>query len=84
MRSARSIDHAVEADLSAEGLPHLHRLLAGHRVRDEERFGHGDGSLQLLELLHQLGVHMKASRGVQDHDVEQQALGLLDRGARDR
>src|SRR5260370_1326264 len=77
-------DHPVESDLSAEGLPPLHRLLAGHRVRDEERFGHGDGSLQLLELLHHLGVHMKASPGVQDQYVKQQALGLLHRGARDR
>jgi hypothetical protein len=57
--------------------------LAGHRVGDEQGFGHGDRCFQAPELLHQLAVDLEAARRVQDHDVAHQAPGFRDRGAGD-
>src|SRR5437764_10796291 len=71
-------DDTVDPDLPAERLPHLHRFLAGHRIRDQERLGDPHPRLELLQLVHQLRVDMQAAGGVEDHDVATKPGGLID------
>src|SRR5438067_9114195 len=71
-------DDTVDPDLPAERLPHLHRFLAGHRIRDEKRLRDPDARLELLQLGHQLGVDVQTAGGVEDHDVATEPGGLID------
>ena len=48
----------------------LHRLLAGHRVDDEQHLGRVDDAGDPRDLLHHRVVDVEAAGGVEDHDVE--------------
>ena len=78
--------HAVVADAVEEHLRGGDRVLADHRVDDEEHLVGLHGVADVGGLLHQLGVDAEAAGGVDDDDVVDLALGLLDRraGHRDR
>ena len=65
--------------LLAERFADLHRLLAGHGVRDKKRLGNTDPGLELLELVHEVGVDVQATSGVEDHDVAVEPRRLGDR-----
>ena len=77
---------AVEADAVEERLRGVDRVLADHRVDDEEHLVGVDGVADVGGLLHQLGVDAEPAGGVDDDHVVQRAPGLLDRrpGHRDR
>ena len=60
---------AVEADALLEGLRGGDRVLADHRVDDEEDLVGVDGVADVGCLLHQLGVDAEAAGGVDDDDV---------------
>ncbi len=77
-------DDAVVADAVEERLGGVDRVLADHRVDDEEDLVGVDGVADVRGLLHHLGVDAEAAGGVDDHDVVQRALGLGHAGAGDR
>ncbi len=66
--------HAVE-----EGLRGGDRVLADHRVDDEQDLVRVDRGADVRGLLHQLGVDAQAAGGVDDDDVVLLLLGVLDR-----
>ncbi len=67
-----------------EGLGHVHGVLAGHGVGDEQRLRRLGQRADVGHFLHQLFVDGEAAGGVEDQDVEAFAAGLLERAARDR
>ena len=75
-------DHAVERDPLVEGLGDVDRLLAGHRVEDEQDVVRLRLVADALELVHQLVVELEAARGVDDHRVELRCARALDAAAR--
>ena len=75
---------AVEADAVEEGLRGVDRVLADHRVDDEEDLVGLHGVADVGGLLHHLGVDAEAAGGVDDDHVVQGAAGLLDAAAGDR
>ncbi|BDB43582.1 hypothetical protein IWGMT90018_40280 [Mycobacterium kiyosense] len=75
--------HAGEADAVAERLGGGDRVLADHRVQDEQHFVGVDGVADGGGLRHQLLVDAQAPRGVDDDEVEVLGLGLGDAGGRD-
>ncbi len=77
-------DHAVDRERLVERLGDRDRVLAGHRVDDEERVVRLDGRGDLTDLLHHLGVDREAAGGVDDHDVAPDPAGLGDAAARRR
>ncbi len=71
--------HAVEADAVAERLGGVDRVLADHRVDDEQDLVRADRVADVRGLLHQLLVDAEAAGGVDDHDVvDCLVLGVLD------
>ena len=62
-------DEAVEGEPPVELGRGLHRVLADHRVGDEEDVLGDDRLLDVLELLHELLVDGEAAGGVVDDDV---------------
>ncbi len=70
--------HAVEADAVAEGLGGVDRVLADHRVDDEQDLLGADRVPDVSGLLHHLLVDAEAAGGVHDHDVVDLGLGVLD------
>src|SRR5687768_1126543 len=75
--------HAVEADSVEEGLGGGDRVLADHRVDDDEHLVGLHRVADVGCLLHQRLVDTETPGGVDDDDVVELAPGLLDRGARD-
>ena len=76
-------DHAVELRGLGELLGDVDRVLAGHRVDDEQHDVRLDALLDVRELLHQRLVDVQAAAGVDDQDVLAVALGLIERPAGD-
>ena len=70
---------AVEPDAVEERLGGGDRVLADHRVDDEQDLVRGDGVPDVRRLLHQLVVDAEPARGVDDHDVVLLGPGVLDR-----
>ena len=68
-------DDAVEVDDLGELLGDRDGVLAGHRVDHKQHVLRLDRLLDVRELLHQLGIDVKAAAGVDDEDV----LALGDR-----
>ena len=60
---------AVEGDPLLEGARHRDRLLARHRVEDEEHVQRLHGVAHVGELVHQGLVDLEPAGGVDDHDV---------------
>src|SRR5690606_2757057 len=61
-----------------ESLGGVDRVLADHRIDDEEHFIRVDGGADVRGLGHHLGVHAQAAGGIHDDDVMQLGLGLGD------
>src|SRR5712692_5800976 len=77
-------EEPVEGDAFVEGLGDVDRLLAGHRVEDEEDVRRLERVADLGQLLHQLLVDLEAPGGIDDHRVATLRSGLLDTSARGR
>ena len=75
--------HAVEADAVEEGLRRDDRVLADHRVDDEQHLVGAHGVADVGGLLHQLRVDAEPAGGVDDDDVVQLGAGVLDRSRRE-
>ena len=76
-------DDAVETQRGVEVLGDGDRVLAGHRIDDQERVVRVHGSRDVAHLLHQLGVDREASRSVDDDHVATLRPGLVEPMARD-
>ena len=74
---------AGEVDALLEGARGGDRVLADHRVDDEQHLVGVDGLADVGGLLHQLGVDAEAAGGVDDDGVVLLALGLFDAVAGD-
>ena len=74
---------AGEADSVAERLGGVDRVLADHRVDDEQDLLRLDGVADVRGLLHHLGVDAEPAGGVDDDHVVLGPAGELDRVARD-
>ena len=61
---------AGDANRVVERLGRLHRVLAGHRIDDEQGFDRVGGGAYLAHLVHQRLVYGEAAGGVEDNDVE--------------
>ena len=72
-------DDAVEADRVLERLRDVHGFLTGHRVDDEQRVVRLHRVTDAAQLVHQIGVDLQTTRGVDDHDVAAEARGLFER-----
>src|SRR4051794_26787510 len=75
--------HAVELDGLGELLGDVDRVLAGHRVDDEQDVVRLDRPADVDELLHELSVDVQAAGGVDDEDVLAVHLRLVERPPRD-
>ena len=75
--------HAGEPDAVAERLGRGHRVLADHRVDDEQGLVRLHGVADVGGLLHQLGVDAEPAGGVDDHDVVVLLDGVRDAAAGD-
>ena len=76
-------DHAVELRDLGELLGDVDRVLAGHRVHDQQHDVRLDALLDVRQLLHQRLVDVQAAGRVDDQDVLAVALGLVERPAGD-
>ncbi len=76
-------DDAVVPDAVEERLRGVDRVLADHRVDDEEHLVGGHRVADVGGLLHQLLVDAEATGGVDDDHVVQRAPRLLDRATGD-
>ncbi len=76
-------DHTVEADRVVERLRDVHRFLSGHRVDDEQRVLRLHRVGDRAELVHQIGVDLQTTRGVDDDEVATEALRFFDRAPGD-
>src|ERR671933_882649 len=76
-------EHAVELDGLGELLGDVDRVLAGHRVDDEQDVVRLDRAAHLDELVHERRVDVQAAGGVDDEDVLAVHLGLVERPPRD-
>ena len=76
--------HAVVADAVEERLRGRHRVLADHRVDDEQHLVRVGRVADRGGLRHHLRVDAETAGGVDDDDVVQRALGLVDRPPRHR
>ena len=76
--SPSSLDRITPSigERAVERLGDVDRVLAGHRVDDEERVVGRDGAGDLADLLHHLGVDGEAAGGVDDEHVAAEAAGL--------
>ena len=74
---------AVVADAVQEGLRGRHRVLADHRVDDEQDLVRLGGVPDRDGLRHHLRVHAQSAGGVDDDDVLLAAPGLFQRVLRD-
>ena len=72
---------AVEADAVEERLRRVDRVLADHRVDDEQDLVGVDRVADVGGLLHQLGIDAQPAGGVDDHDVVHLLVGVHDRAA---
>src|SRR4051794_28943250 len=70
--------HAVVSHAVEERLRGVHRVLADHRVDDEEDLVRGHRIADVSGLLHHLSVDTQTSGGVDDHDVVERSPRLLD------
>jgi len=66
-----------------EGDGHVHGLLAGHGVDDEQGVVGCEDVADLAELVHEGGVDLEAPRGVDDHHAAPEPGGLLPGGGGD-
>src|SRR3954469_15084864 len=73
----------VELDGGRELLRDVHRVLAGHRVDDEQDVVRPDRLADVDELAHERLVDVQAAGGVDDEDVLALLLGPIERPARD-
>ena len=73
-------DHAVDGQDRVERLGHIHRVLAGHGVDDEERVVRVHRLGDAPGLVHEVLVDVEAAGGVDDQHVLAQALGLFEAG----
>ena len=71
-------DEAVEVQATVELRRGAHRVLADHRVDDEQDVLGLDRLLDLLELVHERVVDGEAAGGVDDHHVTAHVAGLGD------
>ena len=74
---------AVELGRLGEGLGDADRVLAGHRVDDEQHVVGLDPLADLRQLLHQVLVDVEAAGGVDDQHVAALLAGLVERPAGD-
>jgi len=74
--------HAVETDAVGERLGGVHRILADHRVHDEQDLSGIHRVPDVGRLLHQVGVDAQPAGGVDDHHVVELAHRVQDRAAR--
>ncbi len=75
-------DHAGDADAVAERLGGTHRVLADHRVDDEDDLVRVDRVADVGGLLHHLRVDAEPAGGVDDDHVPGRPAGVLDRRLR--
>ena len=59
-----------------ERLGDVDRLLTNRRIEHEYRIARRENFLQLLEFLHQLGIHLQPAGGVEDGDIPVALLHL--------
>src|SRR5919107_4481472 len=76
-------EDAVELDGFGELLGDVDRVLAGHRVDDEQDVVRAHGLADLDELVHQRGVDVQAAGRVDDQDVLAVRLRAIERPAGD-
>ena len=76
-------DEAVDIERLVEAGRDVDRFLARHRVQDEQNLGRAHGGLDALQLVHQLGVDLKAASGVDDDDISPGLFGFRDAAPRD-
>src|SRR4051794_14150894 len=76
-------DDAVEVRHFGEPLGHVHRVLARHRVDDQEHVVRLRPLLDLRELVHELLVDVQAPGRVHDQDVALLGSGAAERPFRD-
>ena len=74
----------VEVDDLGELLGDIDRVLAGHRVDDQQDVVRRDGLLDLGQLGHQLGVDVQTAAGVDNQHILALGLGPLESPLRDR
>ena len=77
-------DDAGERDGLGKRLGNVHRLLAGHRVDDEDGVVRLEHRAHLRELVHEVGVDLQTAGRVDDEDVAAESLGFGERAARNR
>ena len=61
--------HAVELHALAEGLHHVHGILAGHGIHHHEHLVGLHSGLYALGLLHHVLIHMQAACRIQNHYI---------------
>ena len=62
-------DDAIHAHRLVEGLGHVDGVLTGHGVHHQQGLVHGNGGLDVHQLLHQHFVDLQAACGIQNDDV---------------
>ena len=73
----------VELDRGRELLGHVHRVLARHRVDDEQHRGGLHGAADVHQLVHELAVHVQPAGGIDDEHVLARGRGAVERPAGD-
>ena len=72
-------DDAIHAHRLVEGLSHVDGILTGHGVHHQQGLVHGNGGLDVHQLLHQHFIDLQAACGIQNHDVVAVVLGVCQR-----
>ena len=70
----------VSCQRVAEGLRRVHRVLARHGIDHEQPLVRSDGRIDVAHLLHQLGIDVQATGGVDDEHVVDAAARGIQRG----
>ena len=77
-------DHAGEPDFAVELLGHVHRILPGHRIGDQEDLVWDRAGPDRRQFAHQFVVDVQAPARIQHDHVEPLHPGTLDAGRADR
>ena len=73
-------DDPAQRHVLPEAFGDPNRLLAGHRVGDQQGFVRRDFCLDGLELTHELLVDLQTAGGIDDDEAESRLLRVFDRG----